>query len=102
MAKVPPLTHSIGMLDTRSVAAPPKLADPHYSTREHKQWRLAVLIKAGFRCEDCGRSGCRLYADHVDEIEDGGAKLDPRNGRCRCGSCHTAKTIAERAKRMAR
>jgi 5-methylcytosine-specific restriction protein A len=41
----------------------------------------------------------RISSDVV-EIQDGGAKLDPANGRCLCGSCHTRTTIAARARRL--
>ncbi len=43
----------------------------------------------------------RVFGDHVRELKDGGALLDPRNVLLRCGSCHTIKSNAERAKRMA-
>ncbi len=42
-----------------------------------------------------------MFADHIKEMQDGGAKLDPANGRCLCGCHHTKKTIQERAKRTA-
>ena len=45
--------------------------------------------------------GRMSLGDHIRELQDGGALLDPRNIMLRCGSCHTTKTIAERAKRMA-
>jgi hypothetical protein len=91
---------SISVLDTRAAKPSPKEVDPHYLTPEHQAWRQEVLRRAGFKCEDCGRSGCRLFADHIKERKDGGELFDPENGRCRCGSCHTIKTNAERAKRM--
>ena len=34
--------------------------------------------------------------------EDGGAPFDVMNGRALCGSCHTRKTAAARARRMMR
>jgi len=43
-----------------------------------------------------------LFADHVIEIQDGGALLDQGNLEALCGSCHTAKTASEREKRMAK
>ncbi|HVL70255.1 MAG TPA: HNH endonuclease signature motif containing protein [Beijerinckiaceae bacterium] len=79
----------------------PKETDPHYGTQAHKAWRAEVLKRAGHRCEDCGAGG-KLYADHVVEIRDGGAPLDPANGRALCSSCHTRKTHAERDRRLAR
>jgi len=45
------------------------------------------------------RHGHRIYGDHVIEIADGGALLDPRNIVLRCPACHTRKTNIARAKR---
>ena len=85
-----------------------KRADPFYVS---PAWRtlIAFLIKErGRRCEDPAhdpatpRSGKVIYGDHVRERRDGGAPLDPRNILLRCGSCHTTKTAAERARRYHR
>jgi 5-methylcytosine-specific restriction protein A len=85
--------------DSRHVAPPPKRADPHYLSAEHQAWRAGVMKRAGGRCQQCGRSGCRLFADHIVELRDGGAGLDPANGQALCGSCHSAKTYAARGAR---
>ena len=90
------------------VQQPAKEADRSLSTPEHKAWREAVLGRAGYRCEWVDGNGerClkgspthRLFADHIRERRDGGAPLDPANGRCLCGSHHTLKTSNERSKR---
>ncbi|WP_245445631.1 HNH endonuclease signature motif containing protein [Metarhizobium album] len=60
----------------------------------------SVLKVRGRRCEECGRTDTRIFGDHIVEVRDGGALLDPANVRCLCGSCHTRKTAAARAKRM--
>lgn len=86
--------------DNRRVHPPPKRADPHYQTPEHAAWRRAVIARAAKRCQLCGRSGCRLFADHIIEIRDGGAPTDPGNGQALCGACHTRKTAAARAARL--
>jgi 5-methylcytosine-specific restriction endonuclease McrA len=83
----------------QGLAIPEKKADPFYSTPEFREWRDLVIKRAGNACEKCGRRGVRLFADHIKEIRDGGARLDPANGQCLCGSCHTLKTGAERASR---
>ena len=88
------------------IPSPPKVADPHYSSRAHIDWRNAVVARAGGRCQDpdCqypDRRGIRLFADHIVELKDGGDALNLANGLARCGSCHTRKTARERAKRMA-
>ena len=74
----------------------------HYQTPEHRAWRMHVLKRAGFKCENCGIAYRTLYADHIHEIKDGGALLDPANGQCLCHNCHCAKTIRARNARMAR
>jgi len=89
-------------LDLTTAAPPAKRADVELLTSEHREWRRIVLDRAGHGCEDCGRSDCTLYADHIIERQDGGALYDPANGRCRCASCHVIKTHRERAARMAR
>lgn len=102
LRNLPPL---LAALDTRVARPPAKTADPHYLTPEHRAWREAVLQRAGGRCQalDCTTPGHgRLIADHIVELRDGGAALDLRNGQALCLPCHTRKTIAERAARMAR
>lgn len=91
----------LGSVDLRSAKPPAKEADAELLTPMHRAFRAAVLKRAGYRCEDCGRSGCRLYADHVIERADGGALHNPANGRALCGSCHTRKTAERRASRFA-
>ena len=99
------LAGRIATLDTRCAQPAPKLADRFYTSPEYLAWRAIVIARAGGRCQDpaCqrpGRRASRLFADHVVELKDGGAPLDPANGLARCGSCHTRKTIAARAARM--
>jgi hypothetical protein len=92
--------------DTRSAKPPAKTTAPFYLSPE---WRalIARLIKErGRRCQDrlCKqphRTGIRVFGDHIEEIEDGGALLDPENVLLRCGSCHTRKTVEARARRQA-
>ena len=100
MSRLPVARPRLGMLDPRTARAMPKQAAAHYLTPEHKAWRSAVVARAGGCCQACGRSGVRLYADHVVELRDGGAPLDPSNGQALCGACHTRKTAAARAVRQ--
>lgn len=94
----------------RTARSGPKVADKQYGTSEHEAWRTIVLQRARFQCEwvesgiRCDRRapGNTMYADHIKEIEDGGARYDPANGQCLCASHHTIKTQSERAKRQAR
>ncbi len=65
---------------------------------------MARLIRERGRvCQGvgCGRTNTRLFGDHVVELQDGGAELDPSNVQLMCGSCHTRKTAAARAARTA-
>ena len=100
----------IGRLaDSRPVRPEAKKADPAYLTPEHRVWREIVISRAGRRCEATVKTGqrCqkaepkhRMFADHVVEVSDGGARYDPKNGRCLCGSHHTSKTAQARADRL--
>ena len=93
----------IAVADTRIARPPAKTADQHYRTADHRAWRAEVIRRAGGRCEapECGRAEPRMFADHRVELRDGGAALDPDNGQCLCGSCHTRKTLAARSARSA-
>ena len=103
------LTARIGTLDTRTAKPPPKQADAHYLTPEHQAWRAEVIRRANGRCQHIDDRGkrcfktvphVRLFADHIVEIKDGGARLDVNNGQALCGSHHTLKTAAERRRRQ--
>lgn len=72
----------------------------HYQTPEHAAWRAAVKRRDGYRCVKCGTTGPRLIADHIVEIEDGGAALDVSNGQTLCQAHHNRKT--EQARRARR
>lgn len=97
----------IATADMRRVALPPKVAKPIYSSPEFRQWREAVIARAGRQCEavDCGKRCTkaeprhRMFADHKEEVRDGGALYDVANGQCLCGAHHGAKTAKARAAR---
>lgn len=84
---------------------PPKRADAHYGTPEHRAWAKAVKERAGYRCELCGNSEGIMYADHIIERKDAldmgkpELLLDVSNGQCLDASCHGIKSAAERRKR---
>lgn len=88
-------------IDTRTVKPAPKKADAFYLSPEWRGLMDEIYAERGRICEDCGRTGCRLFGDHIHEIKAGGAPLDKNNVRIRCGSCHTAKTARTRAARLA-
>ena len=70
----------------------------YYSTERHRQWRAAVLRRAGYLCEECKRYG-RLddqglpvratTAHHIlSRAEHPKAQYDVKNGRALCEACH--------------
>lgn len=77
-----------------------------YDSREWRQLIATLIRQRGRRCEDpaCKTpnrgAGGRVYGDHIHELTDGGALLDPQNIMLRCAPCHGRKTADERAKRM--
>jgi 5-methylcytosine-specific restriction enzyme A len=97
--RVPTLKPSIRTLGGRSLPVGGKQPAQHIRNTEHVAWREAVLRRAGHACEICGRTNTRLFADHIQEVKDGGSLLDLANGQCLCGSCHTKKTLKEKMKR---
>lgn len=106
MARLGTLKPLVKAAEYRTVIPAAKQADPELKTTAHEKWRKLVLDRARWRCQGpgCGaqggRGGVRLFADHIVERQDGGALLDPENGQALCGSCHTKKTAAARARRV--
>ena len=98
------LPPAVAPLDLRTALPPAKTAEPFYASQGWRALMARLLAERGRRCEEpaCGRSGTRIFGDHIVELQDGGAPLDPANVRLLCGSCHTAKTARARAARMAR
>ena len=88
-------------VDLRSAQPIAKKADDFYHSAEWTVLIASVIKERGRRCEECGRIGTRIFGDHIRELKDGGPALDRRNIRLLCGSCHSKKTIAVRAARMA-
>lgn len=83
------------------VGAPVKLADPFYKSREWIDLVSRIKLQRGNRCEVVGCcSGHRIIiGDHIREVKDGGARLDPRNIRLMCLPCHNGKTARSRTER---
>lgn len=82
-------------------AVAPKVVDRFYNSPEWRRLASSAKAGAGHRCQTCGAeaSGRGLIADHVVEIRDGGARLDPMNVRVLCATCHQIKTAKVRAER---
>ena len=108
MPKIKAAPTRVRPADSRRLTPPPKQADPFYLSKEWRALMAAIIKERGRRCQECGRTHnddgrpVRLYGDHIVELRDGGAPLDPRNIQLLHGACHTAKTVAARAKRMAK
>ncbi len=102
MARLATLRPRLPLFDCASAKPPAKRADPHYLSAEHRRWRDAVIARAQGHCQwpGCGRREPRMFADHIDELRDGGAALDLANGQCLCGRHHSLKTARTRATRL--
>ncbi len=102
------LAPSLPILDTRTARSEPKRADAFYLSPEWRALVASIIANRGRRCEQCGKTAgqggapLRLVADHVIEIRDGGAPLDPGNIRLLDYQCHARKTQAARAERFKR
>lgn len=109
MTRIRLISNRLQLLDTTTAPPPPREStDPFYGSPEWKDFIRGVIKQRGRRCEgrlpngmECGRTGCRIFGDHIVELQDGGARLDERNIQLLCGSCHTIKTNKERDKRRA-
>jgi 5-methylcytosine-specific restriction protein A len=105
MARLKTLRPRIAELDTRRVKPPPKTGDPFYDSQPWRALVARLLSLRGRRCEDptCPTPRGpwrRVYADHIVELSDGGAPLDPANVMLRCPTCHGRKTAAARVRRF--
>jgi len=91
------ITPTVRSVKTGIATALPKHTKAIYLSPEWRGLMSHLLAQRGRRCEACGRTGCRIFGDHIHELKDGGAPLDPSNVRLLCGSCHSAKTARVRA-----
>jgi 5-methylcytosine-specific restriction enzyme A len=51
-------------------------------------------------CPQLGRTGIGVFGDHIRELHDGSAPLDPRNLQFLCCSCRVLKTNQTRDERQ--
>lgn len=71
---------------------------PFYNSKAWKKARRAQLDHEPL-CRDCRKLGWLVPAtdvDHIEQIEDGGALLDPANLQSLCHSHHSEKTTRDR------
>ena len=58
--------------------------------RSQGRFRIEVLTRAGYRCEQCGKlGGAKMEAHHIKSLASGG-EHHPDNGQCLCVGCHIA------------
>ncbi|MER2263514.1 HNH endonuclease signature motif containing protein [Methylobacterium oxalidis] len=102
MARLTTIGPRLRALDTRTARPAAKTSESFYSSVAWVTLRDEVIRGRGRRCEaaGCGRTGGRVFVDHIVERKDGGAALDQANLQVLCGSCHTRKTAAARARRL--
>lgn len=92
--------------DTRSLRPPAKVRNDFYHSPEWRALMREIFSERGRRCQDPECATPRgpwgqLYGDHIQEVRDGGAKLDKGNVMIRCAPCHGRKTTAQRVRRAA-
>lgn len=80
------------------VAEDPILA--FYNSTEWRNLRAAIIRERGPTCQKCGTHADRPYCDHIEEIRDGGERLNPVGIEVLCASCHGLKTAQARARRF--
>jgi 5-methylcytosine-specific restriction enzyme A len=77
------------------IAPIPKEADAFYTSPEWRTLVDRIKRERGWKCQQCGaHPPVRILGDHIIELKDGGAALDPRNVRLLCLPCHNTKTAA--------
>lgn len=100
MGKLKAISTTLRCIDARTVKPAAKKADAFYLSPEWRALMNRLIAKRGRQCERCSRTGTRIFGDHIVELQDGGEPLDENNVMLLCGSCHTEKTAAVRAKRL--
>jgi hypothetical protein len=72
-------------VDTRIAKPEPKAYQPVYYSRAWRRLVAQLKLERGVYCQACGKHATYLEADHVVELKDGGAPLDPANVPCSAG-----------------
>lgn len=67
--------------------------NPLYATPQWRQLRLAILARDQHRCRIQGPrcTTTATEADHIIELDAGGAPLDPANLQAACKRCNSSK-----------
>ena len=101
MTRIRTLSARVKALDMDTAKPPARLTEKLYGSTAWLGLMARLRKQRGNQCQHCGRKECRLFGDHIVELQDGGAALDSANIQILCGACHVQKTNAERAKRIA-
>ena len=101
-AKITMLGPRVPVADLRRARPREKITKGFYLSPDWRELMKRLKRERGARCQDCGNSKDRILGDHIHELNDGGAPLDPANVRLLCLPCHNQKTAREKVKRMAR
>lgn len=106
--RIPTMKPRLKPCDQRTAKPAPSTGPKQlYGTAAWAKLVMRLKRERGDRCEDPTHEGSnqpgerRVIADHIVEVQDGGAELDPANILLRCMPCHVRKTNTERAKRLA-
>jgi 5-methylcytosine-specific restriction endonuclease McrA len=80
------------------------MTNPHYADAAWRAVRQRILRRDGYVCQIKGDKcrGRATHVDHVVNVLDGGARLDPANLRAACASCNIGKRNSEVAARARR
>lgn len=89
-------------LDTRTAMPAASEFDDFYRSPAWRRLVARLIAERGRACERCDCRDGRIVGDHIVELRDGGARLDPENVRLLCHRCHERKTAAARAARLGR
>ena len=63
----------------------------------YKEWRKAVFERDNYTCQECGRRGGYLEADHINQFSlYPKLRFEVSNGRTLCKRCHLEKTLSNK------
>lgn len=70
-----------------------------FRSLEYKLWRIEVFERDNYTCQECGKVGGKIQADHIKRWADfPEVVFDLKNGQTLCIDCHRIKTGNENKK----